>query len=52
MLGPWVGKICLRRKWLPAPFILAWKSLGQRSLVGYCPWGRKSQIRLSAILRI
>jgi len=24
--------------------ILAWKSHGQRSPAGYCPWGRKSQI--------
>ena len=25
--------------------ILIWKSHGQRGLVGYCPWGRKSQTR-------
>ena len=27
--------------------ILAWEIHGQRSLVGYSPWGRKSQTRLS-----
>ena len=27
--------------------ILAWKSIGQRSLAGYSPWGRKSQAQLS-----
>ena len=27
--------------------ILAWMFHGQRSLVGYSPWGGKSQIRIS-----
>ena len=31
----------LRRKWQPIPVFLPWKSHGPRSLVGYCPWGRK-----------
>ena len=30
-----------RRKWQPTPVFLPGKSHGQRSLVGYCPWGRK-----------
>ena len=37
---PWVGKIPWRRKWQPTPVFLAEESLGQRSLVGYRPWGR------------
>ena len=28
-----------RRKWQPAPVVLPGKSHGQRSLVGYSPWG-------------
>ena len=35
---PWVRK---RRKWLPTPYYLPGKFHGQRSLVGYSPWGRK-----------
>ena len=40
---PWVGKIRWRRKWQPTPWVvfLTGKSQGQRSLVGYSPWGRK-----------
>jgi len=38
---PWVGKIPCRRKWQPTPAFLPGKSHGQRSLVGYSPWGRK-----------
>ena len=30
-----------RRKWQPTPVLLPGKSPGQRSLVGYSPWGRK-----------
>ena len=30
-----------RRKWHPTPVLLPGKSHGQRSLVGYSPWGRK-----------
>ena len=30
----------LRRKWQHTPVLLPWKSHGQRSLVGYSPWGR------------
>ena len=30
-----------RRKWQPTPVFLPGESYGQRSLAGYCPWGRK-----------
>ena len=36
-----VGKIPWRRKWQPIPLFLPEKSFGQRSLMGYTPWGRK-----------
>ena len=36
---PGPGKIPLKRKWQPAPIFLPGKSHGQRSLVGYSPWG-------------
>ena len=32
-------KIPWRRKWQPTPVFLPGKSHGQRSLVGYSPWG-------------
>ena len=38
---PWVGNIPSRRKWQPTPVFLPGKSHGQRSLVGYSPWGCK-----------
>ena len=38
---PWVGKIPWRRKWQPTPVLLPGKSHGQRSLVGYSPWGHE-----------
>ena len=38
---PCVGKIPWRRAWQPTPVFLPGKSHGQRSLVGYSPWGRK-----------
>ena len=38
---PWVGKIPWRRKWQPTPVFLPAKSNGQRSPVGYSPWGHK-----------
>ena len=37
----WVGEIPWRRKWQPTPVFLPGKSYGQRSLVGYSPWGHK-----------
>ena len=36
---PWVGKISWRRKWPPTPVFLPGEFHGQRSLVGYNPWG-------------
>ena len=38
---PWVGKIPWRRKWQPILVFVPGKSHGQRSLVGYSPWGCK-----------
>ena len=42
-----VRKIPWRRKWQPTPVFLPGESHGWRSLVGYSPWGTKSQTRLS-----
>ena len=39
--NPWARKILWRRKWQPTPVFLPGESHGQRSLVGYSPWGRK-----------
>ena len=36
-----------RRKWQPTPVFLPGASHGQRSLVGYSPWGHKSRTWLS-----
>ena len=38
---PWVGKNPWRRAWQPTPVFLPRESHGQRSLVGYGPWGHK-----------
>ena len=38
---PWVRKNPWRRQWHPTPVLLPGKFHGQRSLVGYSPWGRK-----------
>ena len=38
---PWVGKAPWRRNWPPAPVSLPGESHGQRSFMGYSPWGRK-----------
>ena len=38
---PWVRKIPWRRAWQPTPVFLPGKPHGQRSLVGYSPWGCK-----------
>jgi len=35
----WVRKIPWRREWLPIPVFLPGEFHGQRSLVGYSPWG-------------
>ena len=46
-LIPGVRKMHWRRKWQPTPVFLSGKSHGQRSLVGYSPWGH-SQTALSS----
>ena len=38
---PWVRKIPWRRKRQPNPVFLSGEACGQRSLVGYSPWGHK-----------
>ena len=40
-VSPCLGKLSWSRKWQPTPVFLPGKSHGQRSLVGYSPWGRK-----------
>ena len=44
----WIGKIPWRRKWQPTPVCLPGKSHGQRSPVGYSPWGLKELDRTEA----
>ena len=44
---PWVEKIPWRWEWLPTPVFLPRKIHGQRSLVGYSPWGHKKSLTLS-----
>ena len=39
--NPWVRKIPRRREWLPTAVFLPGESHGQKSLVGYSPWGHK-----------
>ena len=39
--NPCVRKIPWRRKWQPTPVFLPGEFHGQRSLVGYSPWGHK-----------
>ena len=38
---PWVRKIPWSKKWQPTQVFLLRKSNGQRSLLGYSPWGHK-----------
>ena len=38
---PWVWKLPWRREWQPIPVFLFGKSHGQKSLMGYSPWGHK-----------
>ena len=38
---PWARKSSWSRKWQPTPIFLPGKFHGQRSLVGYSPWGCK-----------
>ena len=37
----WVGKIPWRREWRPTPVFLPGEFNGQRTLGGYCLWGRR-----------
>ena len=39
--SPWVEKILWRKEWTPIPVFLPEKFHGQRSLVGYSPWGHR-----------
>ena len=39
-LNPWVRKIPLGRAWQSNPVFFPRESHGQKSLVGYSPWGR------------
>ena len=40
--GEWIDKLwCSHTKWQPTPVLFLGKFHGQRSLVGYTPWGRK-----------
>ena len=41
MLNSWVRKSPWRKKCLPTPVFLPGEFHGQRSLVGYSPWGHK-----------
>ena len=38
---PWVRKILWRKKWQPTQVFLPGEFHGQKSLVGYSPWGRR-----------
>ena len=39
--NPWVRNIPWKRKWQPTPMFLPGEPHGQRTLVGYSPWGYK-----------
>ena len=39
--NPWIGKVPWRREWQPTAVFLPREFHGQRSLVGYTPWGHK-----------
>ena len=41
---PGLGKIPWRREWPPTPVFLPGESHGQRSVVGYTPWGCKESV--------
>jgi len=40
--NPWVKRFPWRTVWQLIPVFLLGESLGQRSLVGYSPWGHKT----------
>ena len=39
--NPWVGKIPLEKEMVIHSIFLTWKSYGEKTLVGYSPWGPK-----------
>ena len=43
-LHPGVGKLPWRREWLPTPVSWPRESPGQRSLAGYSPWDKESDM--------
>ena len=45
---PCIGNLPWRRAWQPSPVFLPGESHGERSLVGYSPWGRKELDRTEA----
>ena len=45
---PWIGTIPWKRAWQPTPVLLPRESHGQRSLMGYSPWGHKESHRTKA----
>ena len=49
---PWVRKIPCRREWQTTPVSLPEKFHGQRSPVGYSPWGLKESIMTEHACRI
>ena len=49
---PWVGKIPWRRKWQSTLGLLPGKSHGQRTLVGYRPWGHKVKSFRPGVTRV
>ena len=50
--GPWVRKILWKGKWQSTPVFSPGKSHGQRSLVGYRPWGRTQFSDWTTITRL
>jgi len=36
-----ISDFLVRKAWLPSPVFFLGESQGQRSLVGYSPWGRR-----------
>ena len=51
-LNPRIRKIPRRRAWQPTPVFLPRESHGQRSLVGYSPWGHKELDTTWAHMRV
>ena len=47
--NPWVGKIPWRRAWQPISVFLPGEFHGQRSLVGYSPWGCKESDKTDSL---